>query len=97
MGYRLEYGSTIVKKPVHESAFTQKGAGPFKWIAVGCILLSLTILGKTGCLDFLIPGDKEVTKQAFSAIVADVRDGEDVKTAITAFCMEILNGAEIPD
>lgn len=97
MGYRLEYGATVVKIPTQESTFNRKNARSVKWIAAGCILLSLTILGKIGCLDFLIPGDKEVTKQAFSAMVDNVREGEDVKTAVTAFCMEILNRAEIPE
>ena len=97
MGYRLEYGSTVVKIPLCEAKSTQKSSAPVRWIAAGCILLALTLLGKAGCLDFLIPGDKEITKQAFSSMVDDVGNGEDIKTAITAFCMEILSGAEIPE
>lgn len=97
MGYRIQYGQTVVKESIYETTPKKKSAIPIKWIAAGCILLVLTLLGRSGRLDFLIPGDKEITKQAFSSMIDEVREGEDIKTAITAFCVEILNGAEISD
>lgn len=97
MGYRIQYSQTLIREPLYEPISKKKSAAPFRWIAAGCILLALTLLGRVGCLDFLIPGDKTVTKQAFSSMVNEVREGEDLKTAITTFCMEILNSAEIPD
>lgn len=97
MGYRIQYGQTIIKVPLCETSCKRKATIPMKWIAAGCILLALMLLGRAGCLDFLIPGDTEITKHAFSSMVEEVREGEDVKTAITAFCVEILNGAEIPE
>lgn len=97
MGYRIQYGQTVIKESLYETTLKKKPTAPIKWIAAGCILLALTLLGRTGGLDFLIPGNKEITKQAFSSMVDEVRDGEDIKTAITAFCVEILNGAKISD
>ena len=97
MGYRIRYGQTAVKEVIAQTQLQKEKKLSLKWIAVVCVMIAITILGKTGCLDFLIPGDKEVTRQAFSSMVENVREGENVKTAITAFCMEILNNAEIPD
>lgn len=97
MGYRIRYGQTAVKEVIAQKQLQKEKKMSLKWIAVACVMTAITILGKTGCLDFLIPGDKEVTRQAFSSMVENVREGENVKTAITAFCMEILNNGEIPD
>ena len=95
MGYRIHYGHMLIKEEIRQREEKRKTRLPAKLIVACSIVLVITILGKTGCLDFLIPGDKEVTKQAFSAMVENVRDGEDVKSAITAFCVEILDHAEL--
>lgn len=94
MGYQIQYGQTIIKKLIREKETKSEKSVLIKGICIGCVLLVLVFLGNAGCLDFLIPGDKAITKQAFSSMVDEVGNGGDVKTAITAFCLEILEGAE---
>ena len=43
---------------------------------------------------FLLPGDPVQTRQAVAGLVDDLKFGSDVKDAVTAFCLEILNGAK---
>lgn len=40
---------------------------------------------------FLIPGNPEITAAAFSSMVDDIREGETVGKAVTAFCLEIID------
>lgn len=46
---------------------------------------------------FLLPGDPDVTQQAVTVLVQDLRAGEPVGDAVKAFCSEILIHAEYPD
>ena len=45
----------------------------------------------------LLPGDPDVTQQAVTVLVEDLRAGEPVGAAVKAFCSEILIHAEYPD
>ena len=80
----------------HESLEKKRGQTAYRWITAAVILLALSLLSKAGFFDFLIPGDKAVTKQAFATMVQEVEEGEGVKSAITAFCQGVLDGAQIP-
>lgn len=93
MSYHIQYGKTTKKERIALMRNSSKPA-VIKGTVIGCVLLAVVLLGRTGCLDFLIPGDKAVTKQAFHTMLEDVQEGEDIKTAITAFCVEILEGAD---
>ena len=95
MGYRIDYGKTLTKQIIMDSNPAKQKRHLGKWIVVWCVLLSLALLGKCGCLDFLIPGDKEITKHAYATMIEDVREGKEIRNAVTAFCAEILNGAKI--
>lgn len=95
MGYRIDYGQSLTKQIIIDSDKMGQKKHHGKWIALWCILLSVVLLGKCSCLDFLIPGDKEITKHAFTTMIEDVQEGEDIKDAVTAFCVEILNGAKV--
>lgn len=46
---------------------------------------------------FLIPGDPDVTSQAVSVLVDELRAGKPMGDTVQAFCAEILNHAEFPD
>lgn len=93
MGYRIQYGKITRMERVASPQASKKAAVVKTVIVVGVLVIA-AFLGRLGFLDFLIPGDKEVTKEAFHAMLEDVREGEDVKTAITAFCAEILENAD---
>lgn len=56
-------------------------------LALTLLAVCMSIGLRTG---WLIPGDPEVTSNAFSDMVTMLREGEGMKEAVTAFCMEIL-------
>lgn len=93
MAYQIQYGKPSKKERL-ACIQNPKKLKIGLYITVFLILLSIGLLGRLGKLDFLIPGDKQITKEAFHAMVEEVREGESVKEAITAFCEEILAGAE---
>lgn len=92
MGYRIQYGK-VTKKEREAVMRVSKRTAILKRTAVGCLVIAMVLLGKFGFLDFIIPGDREVTKQAFQTMLEEVQEGQSVKTAFTAFCGEILDGA----
>lgn len=97
MGYQIKYGATAVKIPVLENTpKKEKNTRPV-WLIPVIVTGIIIALGWTGNLDFLIPGDKVVTKKAFSEMVEQVQQGEQIGNAITAFCREILDNAEYAD
>lgn len=44
--------------------------------------------------EVLLPGDAAVTAAALDGFVQNIKGGETLADAITAFCQEILNGAK---
>lgn len=97
MSYQIQYGQTMTKTVIAETRNNAKRSPAIKWIGFSCVLLFVVFLGSAGYLDFLIPGDKEVTTAAFESMVEDVRAGESVKDAVAAFCLEILDSAQTDD
>lgn len=98
MGYRIDYGQPSDKR---YPAFRR----PNHLASMICGALVLFLLltnafwpsGRELLRDLFIPGDPEVTSEAFSALIEDVRAGEDVSEAVTAFCREILSDDQMPD
>ena len=93
MAYQIQYG-----KPSNREVAAQKqdskNTAPIRWAFFSIVLIAITILARTGGLDFLIPGEKEVTKHAFYSMVDDLKRGDGMKHAVSTFCEEILAGAE---
>lgn len=98
MGYRIDYGQPFDQKYPMPSRRSR-----LPWMVCGALLLFalLTNLywpeGRAALRDILIPGDPEVTAAAFSGMMEDIRTGEDVTGAVTAFCREILDNGSNPD
>ena len=93
MAYHIRYGKTTVKERI-ACLRSSENFKLYNWIFVGILTVAISLLGRFGALDFLIPGDREITKAAFQTMVEDVREGEHVSDALTAFCEEILAGAD---
>lgn len=95
MGYRIQYGETMTKEFINE-AVCKKKVPVITWILIGSFMLAF-ILGYRieGMREFLIPGNPDVTEAAVNAFVEDVREGEPIGEAITAFCLEIIENANI--
>ena len=43
---------------------------------------------------WLIPGNPDITLQAFENLIVDVKAGEPMKEAVTVFCQEVIANAE---
>ena len=85
MGYQIQYEPQ--KNKLYPVIKAKKPM--FARLVLLMILLAAVFLGyKT---DWLIPGDPEVTKDAFSDMVVMLQQGADVDQAVAAFCAEILD------
>lgn len=60
---------------------------------IGVVTVLICFLFGGEILDFLIPGDPEITKAAVAGIVEDLRNGMPITDVIDSFCGEILNEA----
>ena len=90
MAYRIEYGSISLRKRMKQIRGT-KYAQRTKYILLVCCAIVLSVLSYFGHFDFLIPGNKEITKAAFYNMVEEVEKGESIAGAISAFCEMVLN------
>lgn len=83
MGYRITYEKQ------------EKGKIPRKKIVlimVGTIIAALLLwpAGRSCLRELILPGDAEVTAEAFQGLAEDLGEGESLGDAITAFCKEII-------
>ena len=93
MGYHIQYGKMTRIERLASRQISKKTITFKIGVALGVLAIAI-LLGQLGFLDFLIPGDKEVTKDAFYTMLDDVREGENVRVAIVAFCEDILDNAD---
>lgn len=92
MGYKIQYGPEL-KTEIKSRAFWKKhwkAAALLTTTAAALILVSL------GEWDLFLPGDADVTHRALTELTENIRGGESFSDAITAFCLEIIEGAELP-
>ena len=91
MGYLMEYGcGTAVKKPARKK---RRGILPIiAGITVLTSFFALHMFPEAGISlrDYLLPGDGAVTAQALQNMASDLREGESLSDAVTAFCQQIL-------
>ena len=95
MGYRVYYSPEDNKKyPKTNKHGNDRYLGYFAVVIAAVITLTVPRL-RSNLRKWLIPGDEAVTREVFSQMVEDVRDGESVGEAVITFCQEILdNGKE---
>lgn len=70
----------------------------FPVVVILCITIftvSVYMLGLDTVSSFLIPGNDAVTVAAFQQMQADLKSGIPVKEAVTTFCTEIIESADI--
>lgn len=76
----------------------RKKIGKIKWgkvLLLLCMILAGIWMRVKGIPDFLIPGDPDVTKSAAKTMVESIQYGDTFNDAVTVFCKEILDGAQI--
>lgn len=96
MGYRIQYNPEQNKKyPIRLASAVRQ-----RWL-VGTAIIAVLLLGLAGLNDgkalkaWLLPGDPQVTEAALATMVEDIRAGEALGDAVTAFCLEIMENAQI--
>ena len=85
MGYRIVYG----KKE-------KKIISPKKICLIITGITALAMLmwpaGRTFVAGVFLPGDADVTASAVRTLVAELKEGQGIGNAVTAFCQEIIAG-----
>ena len=91
MAYKIEYGTGVAEKKTLQPRKRRRlplTAG------VLCVFLLMTLLcwpkGRTALREVVLPGDAEVTADALQGLASDLRAGQGVSDAVTAFCQQII-------
>lgn len=97
MAYRIQYDQGSQKYEIRKQGI--------RWPAViaGCVLLLLIFTwqfwpeGKAFIQELVFPGDVEATGQALEIMVVDLKSGAPLSDAVSAFCREVIYGAQSSD
>lgn len=86
MGYKIAYSQETAYK------FPIKQAKKFsvRWVIAGALAIGLL----AGGWKWLLPGDPDKTQAALATLTEDIRAGQSLGQAITAFCQEIVDNAQ---
>jgi len=94
MGYRILYENGLGEKTAYAPKCTD-------WkkrlliLGIAALMLAMLIAPvRTKIVHMLIPGDPKITSEAFFQMVSDLKNGDSVKNAVTAFCETVLNNGE---
>ncbi len=90
MSYRIEYDPQKNKRYPIPSA-RKPGWLVITLAAVVALFALQKLAQKEKMMSWLIPGDSAITSGAFSEMLDNIREGDSVGTAVTAFCREILD------
>ena len=95
MAYRISYDNGTTSKWNEKQSSQKKRIFLRLLVVVLICVLGVSFLGGTmdALLEFLIPGDPDVTKQAISKMVEEIKSGNSLKEAITTFCKGIVENA----
>lgn len=92
MGYEIRYGATMVRTPL----VNNKRKALTVTIGLLAVVIIFFILGNAVDLrQYVLPGNPEITGNALNALASDIKEGESLGSAITAFCREIIEHANI--
>lgn len=94
MPYQIQYDQSGMQMDIQTDI---RRTGHTGWkILVGILILLLIYVWKTNNLqEYLIPGDNEITKQAFAELDQALRGGEPFQEAFYDFCREIVQKDDI--
>ena len=93
MSYQIQYEPDKNRKYPTKMAKKSNLTGGIMITVILIVCLSIGL--RTG---WLIPGDPDVTKAAFSEMVDMLKRGEPVYDSVTVFCTEVLeHGQQISD
>lgn len=90
MGYKIEYDSgTATRVAVRDSRKKKKWLA---WSLAVAVIVGVLAFpqGREALRGIFLPGDEAVTAQALQDLVTDLRAGEGVSEAMTAFCQQVI-------
>ncbi len=96
MSYRIEYGPAIPERYIKK-----KNPVRLQAMTAACLLLFALLVrqfypaGVQQLRRILLPAAPTVTQQALDALMGDLRDGEPLGDAFTAFCTYIIDHDEL--
>ena len=91
MAYKIQYIDSHLTKKV-ESRRTLY----IKWIAITVVVFVVAGMMRLDAVqDFLIPGNPEITKAAFSTFTQELKAGERFNDAAAAFCRQIIESDNV--
>ena len=97
MGYKIMYS------PEDNNKYpTGQSGRKHKWLLPVIIILALLMSIRTAQVrdrleEWIIPGNDQITKAAFSVMIDEIRTGEPVTEAVTAFCRVIIENGNTED
>lgn len=95
MGYRVEYGS-VRKVRNLDSRFSRKAAFTGMFLLLFLVLVKICWPQGSAILqEFFLPGNGAVTAAALDTFAEELRSGESLVQAFTAFCRQVLGSAGI--
>ena len=91
MAYKIEYGYGSIRQQLVKKDRGHVKSG--KWLVLLAVIAAVLCFRLYGIPDFLIPGNADVTRAAASNFIEHVQTGMPVGEAVTAFCLQIIDGA----
>lgn len=95
MGYSIKYGNELIKTPCC-SRMSQKSKLLVSVLLTICIALVFLSVGSKTLKEYILPGNADITESALNALISDLKDGEPLGSAVSAFCQEIYENANFP-
>lgn len=66
-------------------------------VIAAALLAGLAVLSQVKSFqNALLPGNSQITREAISGMISDLKEGAPLDKAIRAFCQEIVDRAQIP-
>ena len=97
MGYRIEYdGEVVIWKPERINGLRIFSLAMIFLLLLGIYSYHFWPDGWEALETWIYPGNTRVTKEAFQNMAENLQAGVGISDAVTVFCREILDGAEIP-
>lgn len=94
MAYIIEYEGQVCERFVPQ----EKPIFKLKPLAIFCLLVILVIVWtvtpvRVAVLDYILPGDGAVTRQAAGNMFRQMKNGQPFREVFSEFCLEILENA----
>ena len=96
MGYQIRYGDTQASSGGQRPRLSRIIGLSLSFLLV-FVLLSWSFWpeGRAVLRDVLVPGDPDVTLHGLETLARELREGESLSDAVTAFCREVIDGAAV--